>query len=89
MLADWDIYDEGYYKFKKRYGLDNIITDLYKKDNLYIIEGNSSTANNKEIKNHIEIIVKYIKEHYNVDVKYRVVKEFSDSLKIYKLYENK
>ena len=85
-MGDWDIYTKEYYDFKERYNIDNIMTDLYKKDNLYIINGNTYGANNKIYTNHIDTILKYIKEHYNEDVKYKVIKEFSNSIKIYKIY---
>ena len=86
-MGDWDIYTKEYYDFKERYNIENIMTDLYQKDNLYIISGNVYGANNKKYSNHIDTIVEYIKEHYNEDIKYKVIKEFSNSIKIYKIYK--
>ena len=89
-IGDWDIYDGEYYKFKERYNLDNIIKDLYQKDNLYLIDGSVASTDNKEEHNHINIIIEYIKKHYNVKVNYKIVKDFSPyNAKIYKLYEEK
>lgn len=87
-MGDWDIYNQEYYDFKTRYNLDNIIEDLYKKDNLYIITGDVAGANNKLYINNISTIQQYIKEHYNKNVYYKLIKEFSNSIKIYKIYEN-
>lgn len=86
-MGDWDIYNKEYYEFKERYDIENIITDLYKKDNLYIISGNVYAANNKVYTNHIDIIKEYIEKHYNVEINYKIVKEFSNSINIYKIYE--
>lgn len=86
-MSDWDIYNKEYYDFKERYQLNNIIEDLYKKDNVYLITGNTRTAHNTVISNHIELIQRYIKQHYNIDVQYRIEKEFKNNIKIYKLYE--
>ena len=87
-MGDWDAYDKQYYVFKNKYNIDNIITDLYKKENLFLIDGDSFGADNIIRKNHIEIIIKYIKEHYNVDVDYKIIKEFENTnAKIYKLFE--
>ena len=88
-MGDWDIYNKEYFEFKKRYNIDNIITDLYKKDNLYVITGDAIAANNRIYKNHIDIIIDYIEQHYNVNVKYKIIKEFKNFVKVYKLYEEK
>lgn len=84
-MGDWDIYNKEYYEFKERYDIENIIADLYKKDNLYIITGDVYGADNKLYNNHIDIIIQYIEQHYNKKVKYEIVKEFSNQVKIYKL----
>lgn len=86
-MGDWDIYNNEYYEFKNKYSIENIITDLYLKDNLYIISGSVYGADNMPYENHIEVLKKYIKEHYNVNVKYNIVKQFTNSVKIYKLYK--
>ena len=86
-ISDWDIYDQEYYNFKERYNLDNIMEDLYKKDNLYIIEGTTTGVYGKIYQNHIEIVKQYIEEHYNKHIGYDVIKEFSGIIKIYKMYE--
>lgn len=88
-MGDWDIYNQEYYFFKERYNLNNIMEDLYLKDNLYIITGTAYGADNVAYKNHIDIIKKYIKQHFNKDVGYKVVKEFNSSCKVYKMYELK
>ena len=88
-MGDWDIYNKEYYLFKERYDILNPITDLYKKDNLYIISGNVYAANNMMYTNHIDLVIQYIKEHYNKDIEYKIIKEFSNSIKIYKLFEKK
>lgn len=84
-MGDWDTYTQNYYDFKARYNIDNIMTDLYKKDNLYVISGD--LVWDKVYLNYIDKIVEYIKEHYNVEVEYEVVKEFNNQIKIYKLRE--
>ena len=86
-ISDWDIYDQQYYEFKERYNLDNIMEDLYKKDNLYIITGDAVGADSLVYQNHIELVKQYIENHYNKHIGYDVIKEFFDSIKIYKMYE--
>ena len=88
-MSDWDIYDQEYYNFKERYNLDNIMEDLYKKDNLYIITGDVVGADELVYQNHIDLVKEYIENHYNKHIGYDVVKEFSDSVKIYKMHEIK
>ena len=85
--GDWDMYNNEYYEFKKRYNIENIMTDLYTKENMYIITGNVYGADNKIYFNHIETIREYIYQHYNIKVNYQIVKEFSNSVKIYKINE--
>ena len=63
--------------------------DLYKKDNLYIITGDVVGADELVYQNHIDLVKEYIENHYNKHIGYDVVKEFSDSVKIYKMYEIK
>ena len=84
-LGDWATYTQNYYNFKERYQIDNLITDLYKKDNVYLIAGKVIWGENYG--NYLNIIIKFIKEHYDVDIDYEVVKEFKNNIKIYKLYE--
>lgn len=86
-MSDWDIYNKEYYAFKQNYKLENLTTDLYQKDNLYIITGDARTANNTIYKNHIELIKKYIKQHYSDEIDYKVIKEFDNGINIYKLYK--
>ena len=88
-MGDWDIYDQAYYNFKERYNLDNIMEDLYKKDDLYIITGTTIGPDVTVYKNQIEIVKQYIAEHYNKNIEYDVIKEFSNSIKIYKMHEVK
>lgn len=84
-LGDWDTYTQNYYEFKERYEIDNIMNALYEKDNVYLIFGKFRWG--KVYNNYIDIIVEYIKEHYNVKVEYKVVKEFNENIRIYKLEE--
>ena len=83
-LGDWDTYTQNYYDFKERYELDNLITDLYEKDNVYLIAGHVIWGEPYE--DYLNIVIKYIKEHYNIDVEAEVEKEFRNDIKIYKLH---
>ena len=71
-LGDWDTYTENYYNFKKMYNIDNLMKSLYEKDNVYLISGNVIWG--ESYKEYIKIIVQYIKEHYNINVNYSVIK---------------
>lgn len=84
-LGDWDTYTKNYYIFKEKYNIDNLLESLYKNDNVYLISGNVIWEEN--YKEYINIITKYINEHYNVNVELEVIKEFENNIKIYKLYE--
>lgn len=84
-LGDWDMYTANYYSFKKRYNIENLIESLYKNDNVYLISGDVIWEENYQ--EYINIVKKYIKEHYNIEVQYNVIKEFSNNIKIYKLIE--
>ena len=86
-MGDWDIYSKEYYEFKERYNIDNVITDLYKKEYLYLISGDTYGADNKKYTDNVETLIKYIKIHYDEDVEYKIEKQFTDSIKIYKLYK--
>lgn len=85
-MGDWDIYNKEYYEFKERYKIKNIMNDLYTKENLLFISGNAYGADNQLYINHIELIQKYIKEHYDIETKYEVKKSFGSNIKIYKIY---
>ena len=61
-MGDWDIYNDEYYIFKQKYEIENIITDLYKKDNIYLLDGDVAAANNVLYKNHVEYIIKLYTE---------------------------
>ena len=78
-LGDWDTYSENYYAFKERCNIDNLIKSLYEKDNVYLICGNILWRED------IDMIKVFIKEHYNIDIKANVIKEFEKDIKIYKL----
>lgn len=84
-LGNWDTYTENYYNFKERYDIDNLMQDLYKKENVYLIAGNVIWG--EEYGDYLNIIKKYIQEHYKINVEVDVVKEFGNNIKIYKLYE--
>ena len=82
VMGGWDMYTQNYYDFKARYNLDGTFLDLLK-ENVYLIDGDVTWSGKKYI-NYIENIVEFIKEHYNIDVKYEKVNTF-DNLYIYKL----
>ncbi len=82
VMGGWDMYTQNYYDFKARYNLKGTFLDLLK-ENVYLIDGNV-TWSGKRYNNYIENIIKFIKEHYNIDVKYEKVNTFNN-LYIYKL----
>lgn len=82
VMGGWDMYTQNYYDFKTRYNLDGTFLDLLK-NNVYLIDGDV-TWSGKRYSNYIENIVLFIKEHYNIDVKYEKINTF-DNLYIYKL----
>lgn len=84
-LGDWDTYTKNYYTFKEKYNIGNLLEGLYKNENVYLISGNVIWGEN--YKEYINIIKKYIKEHYNVNVGLDIIQEFENNIKIYKLYE--
>ena len=86
-LGDWDTYTQNYYDFKQRYDIDNLIESLYKKDNVYLISGNVIWG--EAYGQYINIVKKYIEEHYNINLKIDIIKEFEKDIKIYKLKESK
>ena len=84
-LGDWDTCTENYYDFKERYDIKNLIESLYKNDNVYLISGKVIWG--EYYKEYINIIEKYILEHYGVNIESNIVKEFDNGIKIYKLKE--
>lgn len=82
-LGDWDTYTKNYYNFKEKYNLDNLMKSLYEKENVYLISGNVIWG--EQYEQYINIIEKYILEHYNVQVDSQIIKEFDNDIKIYKL----
>lgn len=82
VMGGWDMYTQNYYDFKARYNLDGTFLDLLK-ENVYLIDGDV-TWSGRRYSNYIENIVEFIKEHYNIDVKYERVNTFNN-LYIYKL----
>ena len=82
VMGGWDMYTQNYYDFKARYNLDGTFLDLLK-ENVYLIDGDV-TWSGRRYSNYIDKIVLFIKEHYNIDVKYERVNTF-DNLYIYKL----
>lgn len=82
VMGGWDMYTQNYYDFKARYNLDGTFLDLLK-ENVYLIDGDV-TWSGRKYSNYIDNIVLFIKEHYNIDVKYERVNTF-DNLYIYKL----
>ena len=81
-MGGWDVYTQNYYDIKERYNLDGTFLDLLK-ENVYLIDGDVNWSG-KQYSNYIENIVLFIKEHYDVDVKYKKVNTFNN-LYIYKL----
>lgn len=81
-MGGWDMFTENYYNFKDRYSLEGTFLDLLK-ENVYLIDGEVYWSGTNH-RNYINKIVQFIKEHYDVDVTYKKVKEF-DNLYIYKL----
>ena len=89
VMGDWDIYNRNYCIINENYDVNNPMKDLYCKDNIFLIDGDVVGGNNKIYSNHIDIVIKYIQEHYKIDVKYKIVKEFEkNNIKVYKLYED-
>lgn len=84
-LGDWDTYTQNYYEFKERYSIDNLIESLYKNDNVYLISGHVIWG--EKYGEYINVIEKYIKEHYDINVETEIIKEFDGDIKIYKLQE--
>lgn len=82
VMGGWDMYTQNYYDFKARYNLDGTFLDLLK-ENVYLIDGDV-TWSGRRYSNYIKNIVEFIKEHYNIDVKYEKVNTFNN-LYIYKL----
>ena len=82
VMGGWDMYTQNYYDFKLRYNLDGTFLDLLK-ENVYLIDGDV-TWSGKKYNNYIDKIVLFIKEHYNIDAKYKKINIF-DNLYIYKL----
>ena len=82
VMGGWDMYTQNYYDFKARYNLDGTFLDLLK-ENVYLIDGDV-TWSGRRYSNYIDKIVLFIKEHYNIDVKYERVNTF-DNIYIYKL----
>ena len=82
VMGGWDMYTQNYYDFKARYNLDGTFLDLLK-ENVYLIDGDV-TWSGRKYSNYIDKIVLFIKEHYNIDVKYERVNTF-DNIYIYKL----
>ena len=76
------MFTQNYYDFKERNGLDGTLLDLLK-DNVYLIDGEVmwSGVYFTDYKENLAIA---IKEHYNLDVEFKLVNQF-DNLKIYKV----
>ena len=83
VLGGWDMYTQNYYDFKERYNLDGTFLDLLK-DNVYLVDGDVFWSG-VEYNNYKENILYAIKQHYDINVKYKEVEQF-DNLRIYKIY---
>lgn len=82
VMGGWDMYTQNYYDFKQRYNLEGTFLDLLK-ENVYLIDGNV-TWSGRRYTNYIDNVVLFIKENYNIDVKYEKINTFNN-LYIYKL----
>ena len=82
VMGGWDMFTKNYNDFKERYNLEGTFLDLLK-ENVYLIDGDVFWSG-RRYNNYIDNVVLFIKENYNIDVKYEKIKEF-DNLYIYKL----
>lgn len=82
-IGGWDVYTENYYNFKNRHKLNELLLELVEKDNVYLIDQNVREKG-KYYSDYIEHIVVFLKDHYNINAEYEVVKEIG-KIKIYKL----
>ena len=82
VMGGWDMFTQNYYDTKERYNLEGTFLDVLK-ENVYVIDGDVSWSGNYYT-NYIDHIVLFIKEHYNIEVKYEKIKEF-DNIYIYKI----
>lgn len=82
VMGGWDMFTQNYYDFKQRYNLEGTFLDLLK-ENVFLIDGDV-TWSGKKYTNYIDNIVLFIKENYNIDVKYEKINIFNN-LYIYKL----
>ena len=78
------MYTQNYEDLKKRYQLDGNFLDLLK-ENVYLIDGDVYWSG-RRYQNYKENIAIAIKEHYDIEVEFEVVKNF-DNLTIYKTYQ--
>lgn len=76
--AYWTMNSNYLNKKQTENNIENQITDLYKKDNYYLVTAEEQA--------YCDIIINYIKEHYNIDVEYELLKE-DKNFRIYKLKE--
>lgn len=82
VMGGWDMLTQNYYDFKQRYNLEGTFLDLLK-ENVYLIDGDV-TWSGRRYSNYIDNVVLFIKENYNIDVKYEKINSFKN-LYIYKL----
>ena len=82
VMGGWDMFTQNYYDFKQRYNLEGTFLDLLK-ENVYLIDGDV-TWSGRRYSNYIDNVVLFIKENYNIDVKYEKINSFKN-LYIYKL----
>lgn len=83
VMGGWDMYTQNYIDFKNRYNLQGTLLDLLN-ENVYLIDG-KVVWSGREYDNYKQNVLYAIKEHYNIDVECKEIKQF-DNLKIYKLY---
>lgn len=78
------MYTQNYYDFNNRNNLQGNLLDLLK-DDVYLIDG-EVVWSGRLYDNYKDSIITAIKEHYNIKVKCKEVKQI-DNIKIYKLSE--
>jgi len=72
-LGGYDVFNDKYNRFLEKYEIDNLYKSFVEKENVYFVTNNRA-----------ELIVKFLKENYNIDSEYEIIEEFNE-VKIYKI----